>query len=70
MKNCGKIKGYTLKALINAQAFIRIVTFHREGVGVYKRLECSQSIFVKPKQSVCFITSGPCLAIVYELLLL
>ena len=37
--------------------FIRIVTFYREGVGVYKRLGCSQSIFEKPKHSVCFITS-------------
>ena len=53
----------TVKALINAQAFIRIVTFQREG-GIYKRLECSQSIFEKPKHSVCFITSVPCLAIV------
>ena len=54
----------TVKALINTQAFIRIVTFHREGVGVYKRLECSQSIFEKPKHSVCFITLVPCLTIV------
>ena len=37
--------------------FIRIVTFYREGVGFYKRLGCSQSIFEKPKLSVCFITS-------------
>ena len=36
---------------------------------VYKRLEFSQSIFEKPKHSVCFITSVPCLAIVlYEIL--
>ena len=55
---------YTVKALINARAFIRIVTFHREGVGIYKRLECSQSIFEKQKHSVCFITSVLCLAIV------
>ena len=54
----------TIKALINARAFIRIITFHREGVDVYKKLECSQSIFEKPKHSVCFITSVPCLAIV------
>ena len=54
----------TIKALINAWAFIRIVTFHREGVDVYKKLECSQSIFEKPKHSVCFYTSVPCLAIV------
>ena len=38
--------------------------FTERGVGVYKRLECSQSIFVKPKHSVCSITSVPCLAIV------
>ena len=30
---------HTAKALINARAFIRIVTFHIEGVGAYKRLE-------------------------------
>ena len=50
----------TIKALINVQAFIKIVTFQREGVDVYKKLECSQSIFEKPKHSVCFITSVPC----------
>ena len=57
----------TIKALINARAFIRIVIFHREGMDVYKKLECSQSIFEKTnktKHSVCFITSVPCLAIV------
>ena len=53
----------TVKTLINARAFIRIFSFHREGVGIYKRLQCSQSIFEKPKHSVCFITSVPCLAI-------
>ena len=63
------VKIKTVKTLIIAQAFIRIVTFHREGVGVYKKLEWSQSIFEKPKHSVCFITSVPCLAILYELLL-
>ena len=41
--------------------------FTERGVGVYKRLECSQSLFEKTKHSVCFITSVPCLAIVYEL---
>ena len=38
---------------------IRIVTFHREGGGgggVYKRLECLQIIFEKPKHYFCFIT--------------
>ena len=31
-------------------------------MGVYKRLECSQSIFEQPKRSVCFISSVPCLS--------
>ena len=36
---------FTVKALINAGAFIRIATFHREGGWeLYKRLECLQSI--------------------------
>ena len=35
--------------------------FTERGMGVYKRLECSQSIFEKPKHSVCIITSVPCL---------
>ena len=44
----------TIKALINARVFIRIVTFHREGVDVYKKLECSQSLFEKTKTFCLF----------------
>ena len=43
----GAFRSNTVKALINARAFIRIVTFllfTERGMGVYKRLECSQSI--------------------------
>ena len=36
---CPSLRVGTVKALINARAFNKIVTSHREGVGVYKRLE-------------------------------
>ena len=44
----------TIKVLINGRAFIRIVTFHREGVEVYKKLECSQSVCKKTKTFTLF----------------
>ena len=48
------LKMHTVKALISARAFIRIVTFTEWRVGVYKRLECSQRIFEKPKPVFLF----------------
>ena len=59
--------GITVKALINARAFIRIVTFHREGVGVYKRLECSQSIFEENKSFCLFLSLQYHVKLLYEL---
>ena len=55
----------TVKALINARAFIRIITYHRERGGLFiRRLLSSQSINEQPKHAVCFITSVPCLTLV------
>ena len=57
----------TVKALINARAFIKIITFHREGLGVNKRLECSQSIF--ENQNILFVLSRQYhVKLLYELL--
>ena len=50
---------YDCKALINARVFTRIVTFRNEGVGVYKRLECSQSIFEKAKNNSLDVSIVP-----------
>ena len=53
-----QLSSNTVKALINVHAFIRIITFHREGGGdrgIYKRLGCL-SKYLK-NQNILFVLS-------------